>query len=216
MGAMLIIRRYLLPAMQTWWIVTGVLILAFLTAAGCTSPSPGGGNPITPATPLGRVMESPSSIVSGMFSLHVADLKPDATLPALYTCAGTSESPELSWENIPAGTKSLVLILEDPDAHPTFIHWLVYNIPPESRVLSRNQPNAKALVDGSQQGDSSAGSRGYYSPPCPPPGPPHHYVFRLFAVDMDITQPTADRASIDWALTDHTLGEAKFVTTFGR
>ena len=132
-----------------------------------------------------------------------------------YTCTGTSESPGISWENIPAGTKSLVLVLEDPDAHPTFTHWLVYNIPPEIHMLARDQPNAKVLADGSQQGDSSAGSRGYY-PPCPPPGPQHRYIFRLFAVDMVISQPTADRASIDWALTDHTLGEAKFTTVFRR
>jgi hypothetical protein len=132
----------------------------------------------------------------------------------VYTCAGASESPRVTWENVPAGTKSLALILDDPDAR-TFTHWIVFNIPPDVHELARAQPNEKVLSNGAQVGDNSAGSRGYY-PPCPPPGAEHRYRFRLYAVDMDITQPTADRDSIDWALVDHTLGKTEFVATYKR
>ncbi len=158
---------------------------------------------------------TPPASPSG-FTIRVDSLGAGSPLPDAYTCKGASESPEVAWDGIPAGTKSLVLILDDPDApNGRFTHWIVYNIPPVSGELARAQPNAKVLANGAQQGDTSAGSRGYY-PPCPPIGTTHRYVFRLYAVDMDITQPTADRDSIDWALTGHTIAETKFTTTFTR
>jgi len=122
---------------------------------------------------------------------------------------------------VPAGTKSLAVILDDPDApsgtftHWTFTHWILYNIPATTLSIDSDQPNAKVLSDGTQVGTNTAGSRGYY-PPCPPVGTTHRYLFRLYAVDMAISQPTADRASIDWALSGHTLGEAQVTTTFTR
>ncbi|NMB78106.1 MAG: YbhB/YbcL family Raf kinase inhibitor-like protein [Methanomicrobiales archaeon] len=149
-------------------------------------------------------------------SLQVDGISPGSVLPDRYTCKGSSESPALSWDGIPAGTKSLVLIVDDPDAPSgTFTHWIVYNIPPEKGSLPQAQSNAKVLANGAQQGDSTPGSRGYY-PPCPPIGTTHRYVFRLSAVDMDITQPTADRDSIDRALDGHTIAKTEFVTTFTR
>ena len=108
------------------------------------------------------------------------------------------------------------MILDDPDApRGTFTHWLVYNIPAVAGSMSKAQPDQKVLENGAQQGDNSAGSRGYY-PPCPPPGATHRYVFSLYAVDMDISQPTASRESIDWAMNGHTLGKTEVVTSFKR
>ena len=150
---------------------------------------------------------------SGDFTLHVDSLTTGSALPEVYSCKGAGESPAVSWGGIPAGTKSLVLILEDPDAPSgTFTHWLVYNIPIDARSIPAGQTAQKVLSNGAQQGDTSAGSRGYY-PPCPPVGTTHRYIFRLYAVDMDITQPTADRGSIDWALNGHTLAKTEFFTT---
>jgi hypothetical protein len=117
---------------------------------------------------------------------------------------------------IPSGTKSLVLIIDDPDATAgTFTHWIVYNIPPTAGGLSAGQPDEKVLSNGANIGDNSAGSRGYY-PACPPIGSTHRYVFRLYAVDMDISQPTADRDSINGALSGHTIAKTEFITTFKR
>jgi hypothetical protein len=139
-----------------------------------------------------------------------------SVLPDTYTCKGSGISPAVSWGGIPSGTKSLVLILDDPDApNGSFTHWIVFNIPPETGELAQAQPNAKVLAIGAQQGDTSTGSRGYY-PPCPPIGATHRYVFRLYAADMDITQPTADRNSIEWALNGHTLANTELVTIFKR
>jgi len=142
---------------------------------------------------------------------------PDGSaLPKEYTCTGSSLTPGISWTNVPQGTKGLVFILDDPDAPSgTFTHWLLYNIPVTTVGIDPDQPNGKVLSNGAQVGTNSAGSRGYY-PPCPPVGTTHRYVFRLYAVDMAIAQPSADRASIDQALDGHMLGETQVTTTFTR
>jgi Raf kinase inhibitor-like YbhB/YbcL family protein len=202
-----------------WLIIAGVIIIAFLIFGGCTSTAPppaAASPPVSPAPAQPAYPGTQSSASSETFTLNVDSLAPGSVLPDLYTCKGASESPEVSWDGVPPGTKSLALVLDDPDAPDgRFTHWIIYNIPPESGGLARGQPNAKVLASGAQQGDHSAGSRGYY-PPCPPVGTTHRYIFRLYAVDMDITQPTADRDSIDWALTGHTVATTEFITTFKR
>ena len=195
-------------------LILTVIIIIVVLAGGCISSAPS--SPVSPAPSKPADQGASSTAPPGAFSIRAASLVPGSVLPDVYTCNGASESPEVTWDGVPAGTKSLALILDDPDAHGgRFTHWLVFNIPPDSRGLPRAQPNAKVLANGAQQGKTSGGSRGYY-PPCPPIGTSHRYVFRLYAVDMDITQPTADRESIDWALTDHTLAKTEFTTTFRR
>jgi Raf kinase inhibitor-like YbhB/YbcL family protein len=194
--------------------VSAAIMIFLVFSGGCTSTTP---QPpaSAPPSPMQLTHQSPSEVPSGL-TLRVASLDPGSVLPDVFTCKGASISPEIAWDGIPSGTKSLVLILDDPDApNGRFTHWILFNIPPVSGELARGQPNVKVLANGAQQGDTSAGSRGYY-PPCPPIGTTHRYVFRLYAVDMDITQPTADRDSIDWALTGHTIAETKFTTTFTR
>ncbi|HET6581722.1 MAG TPA: YbhB/YbcL family Raf kinase inhibitor-like protein [Methanoregula sp.] len=200
--------------MQIRWLISTILIIVILFLSGCISTAPPPATSTTPS-PTQPAYETTSAVTSGL-TIRVASLGAGSPLPDAYTCKGAGESPEIAWDGIPAGTKSLVLIFDDPDApNGRFTHWIVYNIPPVPGVLAQAQPNAKVLSNGAQQGDTSAGSRGYY-PPCPPIGTTHRYVFRLYAVDMDITQPTADRDSIDWALTGHTIAETKFTTTFTR
>ena len=209
----LIIRPCTCPVMQIHWLISTILIIVILLLSGCISTAP----PATSATiaPTQSQYITPPASPPG-FTIRVDSIGAGLPLPDAHTCKGAGESPEIAWDIIPAGTKSLVLILDDPDApNGRFTHWIVYNIPPVSGELAQAQPNAKVLTNGAQQGDTSAGSRGYY-PPCPPIGTTHRYVFRLYAVDMDITQPTADRDSIDWALTGHTIAETKFTTTFTR
>ena len=143
-------------------------------------------------------------------------LRSGSPLPDAYTCKGAGESPPVSWSGIPGEAGSLVLIAEDPDApNGLFTHWLVYNIPPGPGGLAQGQPNAKVLANEAQQGESSNGFRGYY-PPCPPVGPAHRYTFRLYALDMYLPLPAADRAAIDQAMDGHTLAETEFITTFRR
>jgi hypothetical protein len=195
-------------------LILAVIIIIVVLAGGCISSAPS--SPVSPAPSQPADQGASSTASPGAFSIRAASLVPGSVLPDVYTCKGASESPEVTWDGVPAGTKSLALILDDPDAPGgRFTHWLVFNIPPDSRGLPRAQPNAKVLANGAQQGETSGGSRGYY-PPCPPIGTSHRYVFRLYAVDMDITQPTADRESIDWSLTGHTIAQTEFTTTFKR
>ena len=200
---------------KCFFIIAVFLLIVSIIFSGCTSstildpplPAPS----TTPATSIAQAAGSSSG-----FILNIASLTPGSIIPDEYTCRGSGESPAVSWDGIPTGTKSLVLILDDPDAPAgTFTHWIVYNIPPTKGGLGQGQPNAKVLGNNAQQGETSAGARGYY-PVCPPIGTTHRYVFRLYAVDMDITQPTANRDSIDWALNGHTIAKTEFTTSFKR
>jgi Raf kinase inhibitor-like YbhB/YbcL family protein len=198
----------------SWFALSAVTLCVLIVSSACTSITP-----ISPQSPASlTITGSPHPVLtpSSALTIRVASLSLGSVLPDIYTCKGSGISPAVSWDGIPPGTKSLVLILDDLDApNGSFTHWIVFNIPPENGELAQGQPNAKVLAIGAQQGDTSTGSRGYY-PPCPPIGAIHHYMFRLYAVDMDITQPTADRNSIEWALNGHTLANTEFVTIFKR
>jgi Raf kinase inhibitor-like YbhB/YbcL family protein len=133
-----------------------------------------------------------------------------ATIPTQFTCSGADQSPPLSWSGVPQGTKSLVLLVEDPDApHGTFVHWVVYDISPASDGF---KPGA---ADG-KEGANSAGESAYMGP-CPPPGKPHHYHFRLFALD---TNPklgaNPDAQAVRHAMNGHVKESAELVGIFGR
>ncbi len=103
-----------------------------------------------------------------------------------YSCQGENISPDLAWSSAPDGTKSIALVCEDPDApHGTFIHWVMYNIPSSETGLAENIPQSESLPDGARQGQNGAGKVGYTGP-CPPPGKPHRYYFRLYALDTQL------------------------------
>ena len=191
-----------------------VFLILVVMVVGCTALDSS-----TAPVPVPSVSTSAPASPSGSagsLTLHAGSLTPGSPLPATSTCTGANESPAVSWDRIPTGTKSLVLILDDPDAPAgTFTHWIVYNIPPVAGGISTGQPDGNALDTGANVGDNSAGSRGYY-PPCPPVGSTHRYVFRLYAVDKDITLPTVNRSSVDDALSGHTIRETDFVTLFKR
>ncbi|RPI40381.1 MAG: YbhB/YbcL family Raf kinase inhibitor-like protein [Methanoregulaceae archaeon] len=195
-----------------WFMFLVIILSACVIFGGCTSTT----SPPQPQSMSESPPPAQPAASSGTFTLSVASLSLGAALPDVHTCKGAMESPMVSWSGIPAGTKSLVLILEDPDATAgVFTHWLVYNIPPRSGELAQGQSNAKVLSNEAQQGESSNGQRGYY-PPCPPPGSTHRYVFHLYALDWYLSLPTADRASINEALNGHTLAKTEFTTTFTR
>ena len=202
-----------------WYMLIAVFLSAMMISGGCTSttstPTPQSPSGYSPTAQSGQQPAQPVAS-PGTLILSVDSLSPGAALPDIYTCKGSMESPKVAWSGIPAGTKSLVLIHEDPDApNGIYTHWLVYSIPPEDGQLAEGQTNAKVLSNEAQQGESSTGERGY-KPPCPPIGSTHHYIFRLYALDMYLTLPTADRAAINEVLNGHTLAKTEFTTTFKR
>ncbi len=107
-------------------------------------------------------------------------------IPNIYTCMGKDVSPPLLWEGVPEGTKSFALIADDPDAPvSTWVHWVIYNIPKDVRALPEGVPPVKRLSDGTTQGVNDFRKIGYGGP-CPPPGKPHRYFFKLYALSEDL------------------------------
>ena len=163
-----------------------------------------------------RSAQSPSPPPSG-FRIESAAFKQGAFIPPRFSCSGENVSPPLRWTNPPAGARSFALIVEDPDAPGgVWTHWVVFNLPAQSRALDENAPKQDKLPNGGLQGLSSFGSVGYGGP-CPPPGNAHRYFFRLYALDNVLRlQPRARREDLLSALKGHTLGEAQLMGTFKR
>lgn len=207
-----------LPFMHLVRSLAAGLAIVLVLLCGCLVPDASltAAVPATPTPAAGASSPATSPPGTGIFALTVDNIPAGSVLPKEYTCTGSSETPGISWTSVPSGTKSLVFILDDPDAPSgTFTHWLLYNIPTETSEIGPDQQNAKTFSDGTQVGMNSAGSRGYY-PPCPPVGTTHRYFFRLYAVDVVISQPAADRAAIDRALDGHILGETQATAMFAR
>jgi Raf kinase inhibitor-like YbhB/YbcL family protein len=139
----------------------------------------------------------------------------DAAIPAKYTCDGEDVSPALLWNDPPAATKSLALIVDDPDApNKTVVHWLIYDIPADTRGLQEDFPKDKKLPDGALQGKNDHGKTGY-SGPCPPHGAVHHYFFKLYALDkMTGLKPNATKPQLEQVIRDHILAKAQLIGRF--
>ena len=138
------------------------------------------------------------------------------TIPTKYTCNGVDVSPGLSWTGVPEGTKSLSLIADDPDAPVgTWTHWIIWNIPPET-VLSEGVPKNEILEDGTRQGYNDFKRIGYGGP-CPPPGKPHRYFFRLYALDIKLeVKAGVGRNELERAVKGHVLAQAELMGKYGR
>src|SRR5215831_17431918 len=116
------------------------------------------------------------------FELKSTAFKANDAIPRNYTCDGSDRSVPLTWTDPPAGTKSLALIADDPDApRGTWVHWVLYDVPATVKDLPEGLPAEEKLDNGATQGRNDFGKIGYGGP-CPPPGPLHHYHFKLYAL----------------------------------
>jgi len=138
-----------------------------------------------------------------------------------FGCTGGNVSPALAWSNVPAGTKSFALLAHDPDA-PTgsgWWHWVVYNIPADVTSLpaGAGDPKKNLMPPGVVQGRTDYGSAGYGGP-CPPPGAPHRYYFRLFALKVPKLDLPADAtaAFVGFNVNANSLGLAELLGLYGR
>lgn len=138
-------------------------------------------------------------------------------IPLAYTCDGANISPQLSWSDAPPGTKSLALIVTDPDAPSgTFTHWILFNLPPNTRSLSPGVPENDQLADGSRQGENDFDKTGYGGP-CPPHHSDHRYLFTLYALDTTLDLPAgASKKQVDKAMKDHVLARGELTAHYGR
>lgn len=136
-----------------------------------------------------------------------------ALIPVKYTCDGDDISPELSWQNPPDNTKSLALIMDDPDAPGgTWVHWVLFNIPSDVRGLKEN---IAQLPDHAISGKNSWNRQGYGGP-CPP-DKMHRYFFKLYALDttLDLSADT-DKSALEKAMQGHILGTAELMGKYDR
>lgn len=138
-------------------------------------------------------------------------------IPVAYTCSGDDKSPTLAWSGVPAATQTLALIVRDPDAPMgSYVHWVIYNMPASLNGLPGGLPTTPTLPSGAVQGVSGRGTSGYHGP-CPPPGPAHHYHFRLYALDVRLNLAAGANAdAVEQALMGHVLAAAELVGTFAR
>ena len=139
-------------------------------------------------------------------------------IPERYTCDGADISPHIIWSGAPSGTKSFVVIVDDPDAPMgTFNHWVIYDIPASVNELAENIPRVSTLPDGAKQGVNSFRRIGYGGP-CPPPGPAHRYYFYLYALDIPATGlgPGATKRDVERKIQGHILEKAETMGRYGR
>lgn len=150
-------------------------------------------------------------------TLAKLDLTSDAfqngqPIPVQYTCDGADQTPALHWDEPPTGTKSFALVIDDPDAPSgTFRHWGVFDIPPTARALGGNQKIGTEV-------SNDFGKAGYGGP-CPPKGHgPHHYHFKLFALDVDRlgVSPSAKVVDVENAAQKHAIAQGELIGTYER
>ncbi len=175
------------------WLILGLVLLA-----GC-----GGSKEAAEPAP-----DAPPGI-----ELTSSAFKAGGTIPTRYTCDGKQTSPPLAWSDVPAGTRSLALLMEDPDAPGgTFVHWTVYGITPSVRRF-----DAGKAPSHSQQGENSFGDD-HYGGPCPPKGDQaHHYEFNLYALRADPgLEPGAKPDDVRAAIKKQALARGSLIGTFRR
>jgi len=137
------------------------------------------------------------------------------TIPKKFTCDGPDVSPALAWTDPPAETKSLALIVDDPDAPGrVWVHWVLYNLPAGTRKLPEGVGKDAELPDGSRQGLNDFRKIGYNGP-CPPHGPAHRYFFKLYALDLKLNLKSgATKADVESAMKNHVLAQAELLGKF--
>lgn len=168
-----------------------------------------------------------ATAVAGDFTLSSPDLQQATQVDERHVydgfgCSGGNVSPALRWDNVPEGTKSFALMVHDPDA-PTgsgWWHWVVWNIPADTRQLPAGAGSAdgRALPGGAVQGRTDFGGPGYGGP-CPPPGSaPHRYFFRLHALSVEQLDLPADAtaAFVGFNVNGNTLAVAELVPVYSR
>jgi Raf kinase inhibitor-like YbhB/YbcL family protein len=141
----------------------------------------------------------------------------EGTIPVQFTCDGENISPPLAWSGAPVETRAYVLICDDPDAPGgTWDHWILYNIPAEVTILPAGQ-EADSVLFGRVERGLNSWKNTAYGGPCPPPGEPHHYHFRLFALYAPLDLPNgAAKDSVLAAMQHLVVARGEMVGLYGR
>jgi Raf kinase inhibitor-like YbhB/YbcL family protein len=137
------------------------------------------------------------------------------TIPRQYTCDGKDVSPPLTWSGVPEGAKSIALICDDPDASKTWVHWVIFDLPPAVKGLPEGIATSAEVAGGGTQGTNDFRKVGYGGP-CPPSGT-HRYFFKLYALDTQVKlKSNATKADVERAMKGHVLAEATLMGRYAR
>lgn len=163
------------------------------------------------------IMSSCRRDVNMAFTLESKAFSPGQRMPAKFTCDGEDVSPALSWKGAPSNTKSFAIIMDDPDAPSgTWVHWVIYDIPEDVTSFQEGVAKIDELPDGTKQGITDFRRIGYFGP-CPPKGAPHHYHFKIYALDSVLNLPARlSKADIEEAMDGHILAKAEYIGIYGR
>jgi Raf kinase inhibitor-like YbhB/YbcL family protein len=191
-----------------WLILVVALLSTALLITGCVEDNTA--PPATPVAPLPGSTTSPGAVPAAELQMRLSspEFASGAPIPPRFTCEGNDINPALRIENVPAGTKTLALILEDPDAsRGTWVHWLVYDIPVTIWIDEDSVPGT--------QGRNDYGVTGYRGP-CPPSGT-HRYVFTLYALDTELgLDEGVAQAALARAMQTHILATAELSGYYSR
>ncbi|WP_255415804.1 YbhB/YbcL family Raf kinase inhibitor-like protein [Salinisphaera sp. Q1T1-3] len=148
-------------------------------------------------------------------SLSSPQIKPNAAIPASFTCDGAGQSPTLMIQGVPSGAASLVVEVIDPDApHGDFLHWGLYNLATNTAFL------AAGAAGHDLPGPATSVTNGYdkpgYGAICPPSGQTHHYRFVLYALDTRLSGQPDDKAALDAAMQGHVMAQTDFTARYTR
>lgn len=149
------------------------------------------------------------------FQLKSSAFSNGSAISPKFTCDGSDVSPQLSWNDPPDGTKAFALIMDDPDAPGgTWVHWVLYDLPPSVRELPEGVPKTKDLQIGARQGVNDFRRVGYGGP-CPPRGASHRYSFRLYALDRPTQLPAgASKGDLERAMNGRILAQSELIGRF--
>ena len=178
-----------------------------ILALGACSPAPTSTPTTVPPT------AAPTETLAPVFTLSSPAFANGEPIPAVYTCKGNNTSPQLIWNEPPAGTKTFAIIVDDPDG-AGYTHWVIYDIPAASRGLPENvTKDQQALSDGVFQGFNGSTIFGYEGM-CPPSNT-HHYSFRLYALDIVLEKKQGiGKKLLEQAMTGHILAQTELMGTF--
>ena len=151
------------------------------------------------------------AMAAGTIQVTSTVFQQEGMIPKKYTCSGRNISPPLAWSGVPKEAKSIALIMDDPDAPGrTYVHWVVFNMPPGTSGLPEKVSRGKTIPSGGQQGITTNRKNGYLGP-CPPSGT-HRYYFKLYALDTMLNLKSgATKSQLLKAMEGHVIGQGQLM-----
>jgi len=189
------------------------LTLAILPVLGLLSPQSLARDPRNSGAPV-EYLQGARPMT---FAISSPSFSNGGKIPTKFTCDGSDVSPALSWTTPPPETQSFTLIADDPDAPVgTWTHWVLFDLPAHTSALPEAVIKVDEVSGGGRQGRNDFRKIGYGCP-CPPPGKPHRYFFKLYALDKMLNlKPGASKRDVEQAMQGHILAKAELVGTYQR